>query len=238
MRVGKPLAAVVLTLGLSAGAARAVCAPVDHAHAQWSVMLARWVSGGSVDYAGIKREAEGQLTSYLEILSGTCATDYQTWSRAQRIAFWINTYNAFTVRLILDHYPVTSIRKIGWLPLAAFRERFIPMPGLKGGKISLNEIEHDTLRAHFREPRIHFALSLDYSREDAATYLRSNRLPWKQLHEPGGFEGRLAKELGVMTAPLMIVVGADGRVVNRDIQLAELEDELKKLLSERVGRRE
>ena len=93
-----------------------------------------------------------------QTLSGACATDYETWPRNDRIAFWINAYNAFTVRLILDHYPVTSIRKIGWLPLAAFRERFIPMPGLKGRTISLDEIEDDTLRAQFREPRIHFAL--------------------------------------------------------------------------------
>lgn len=81
-------------------------------------------------------------------------------------------------------------------------------------------------------------VNLDFNRDEAVSYLRSNNLPWQQLYEPGGFDGRLAKELGVMTAPLMIVVGADGRVVNRDVQLAELEDELKKLLSERVSRRE
>jgi hypothetical protein len=80
------------------------------------------------------------------------------WGRAERIAFWINTYNAFTVKLVLDHYPIASIRTIGWLPGAAFRERFIPMPGLKGGNVSLDDIENGTLRADFREPRIHFAL--------------------------------------------------------------------------------
>ena len=55
--------------------------------------------------------------------------------------------------------------------------------------------------------------------------MKSNKLPWQQLHESGGFEGRLAKEMGVMTAPLMILVGADGKVVNRDVQLTDLEDE-------------
>src|SRR5207249_4677467 len=44
------------------------------------------------------------------------ADDYARWSRAERLAFWINAYNAFTVKLVLDHYPITSIRKIGWLP--------------------------------------------------------------------------------------------------------------------------
>ena len=73
--------------------------------------------------------------------------DYEQWDVAAVIAFWINAYNAFTIRLILDHYPIASIRSIGLLPLAAFRERFIPMDGLKGGTISLNDIENDTLRS-------------------------------------------------------------------------------------------
>jgi hypothetical protein len=81
-------------------------------------------------------------------------------------------------------------------------------------------------------------VNLDYDQNAVVSYLQSNRMPWQQLYESGGFDGRLARELGVMTAPLMILVGADGKVVNRDIQLAELEDELKELLSERVGQRD
>ena len=46
------------------------------------------------------------------------------------------------MKLALDHYPIASIRRIGWLPGAAFRERFIPMPGLKGGNVSLDDIEN------------------------------------------------------------------------------------------------
>ena len=80
-------------------------------------------------------------------------------------------------------------------------------------------------------------VNLDYNRDDVVSYLRSNPLPWQQLYEPSGFEGRLATEMGVMTAPLMMLVGPDGKVVSRDIQLAELETELKKLTSERVSRR-
>jgi hypothetical protein len=109
-------------------------------------------------YAALKREGMPQLTAYLDALSSACADDYRMWTRAQRLAFWINAYNAFTVKLILDHYPITSIRRIGWLPGAAFREDFIPMPGLKGGTVSLDDIEHRTLRSDFREPRIHVAL--------------------------------------------------------------------------------
>ncbi len=153
-RVGH-LVPTLLFWGASAGAA---CPPVDHEHAAWTAILARWVRNGEVAYAALERDGRSQLEGYLAGLSGACADDYQTWSRAQRLAFWINAYNAFTVKLILDHYPVTSIRKIGWLPGAAFRQAFIPMPGLKGRLVSLDDIEHRTLRSDFREPRIHFAL--------------------------------------------------------------------------------
>lgn len=149
---------IVLAALLSIPAlASCTCAPIDHSHSAWNTILQQSVRDGQVAYAALKKN-DTPLQAYLKDLSATCATDYEGWSREQRLAFWINAYNAFTIRLILDHYPIASIRKIGWLPGAAFREKFIPMPGLKGGAISLNDIEHDTLRANFREPRIHFAL--------------------------------------------------------------------------------
>ena len=134
------------------------CPAFDHTHGAWSALLQRWTSDGGVDYAGFQQEGRAPLEAYLKKLSETCAIDYEKWSREQRLAFWINAYNAFTVKLIVDHYPISSIRKIGWLPAAAFRRQFIPMPGLKGAVISLDDIENGTLRADFREPRIHFAL--------------------------------------------------------------------------------
>ncbi len=156
--MGRLLITLGLALGLSASVARAACPPVDHTHAAWTGILDRWIVAGGVDYAGLKRDGQAQLDAYLAMLSGACANDYAGWTNDEKLAFWINAYNAFTVGLILKHYPMESIRTIGWLPLAAFREPFIPMPGLKGGNVSLNDIEHGTLRSAFREPRIHFAL--------------------------------------------------------------------------------
>jgi hypothetical protein len=158
MPLGRLLRAVVAALAVSTSTADAACASVDHRHAPWTAILERWVSNGRVDYAGLQRTDRARLTAYLRDLSGACAADYRRWTREERIAFWINAYNAFTVQLVLDHYPIDSIRRIGWLPGAAFRRAFIPMAGTKGGPISLDDIEHGTLRRDFAEPRIHFAL--------------------------------------------------------------------------------
>jgi hypothetical protein len=155
----RAVASLVVALALAfASGARADCPPVDPSHAQWTALLARRLERGLVDYAGLLREDRAALDDYLAALSATCRADYERWTPQERIAFWLNAYNAFTVKLILDHYPIASIREIGWLPGAAFRRQFIPMPGLRGGSISLDEIEHGTLRREFAEPRIHFAL--------------------------------------------------------------------------------
>jgi thiol-disulfide isomerase/thioredoxin len=73
-------------------------------------------------------------------------------------------------------------------------------------------------------------VNLDNDAKDAAGYLKTKTLSWPQLYEPGGLDGRLASELGILTLPTMILVGKDGKVVNRNIHAAELDAELKKLL--------
>lgn len=72
-------------------------------------------------------------------------------------------------------------------------------------------------------------VNLDYTRSDLMAYLKENRLPWPQLYEAGGFESRFARELGVVTVPLMMLIGPDGNVINNNIQAAEIDDALNKL---------
>ena len=72
-------------------------------------------------------------------------------------------------------------------------------------------------------------VNLDYSRDKLVEYLKENRLPWKQLYEPGGFDSRLASDLGVVTVPLMLLIGPDGKVISSNIRAEEIEAELKKL---------
>ena len=111
------------------------CSALDNTHGKWSAILGEYVTGGQLDYHALKTGDRAALDDYLGDLSSACAPDYVAASTEEKLAFWINAYNAFTIALILDHYPIASIRKIGWLPGAAFRESFIPMANLKGGNI-------------------------------------------------------------------------------------------------------
>ena len=78
-------------------------------------------------------------------------------------------------------------------------------------------------------------VSLDSSREEVAKYLKEQKVPWKQVFEPGGFDSRLANEMGVITVPLLILVDEKGQGVTANVMTAELETELKKLLGPRVA---
>jgi len=139
-------------------AASPPCATFDHEHRAWTHLLERYVRDGRVDYAGLHRDARPALASYRDALSAVSRTCYAEWTREQRLAFWINAYNANAVELVLEHYPVRSIRAIGWVPGSAFRTTFIPMKDLAGGELSLDDIENGHLRKEFGEPRIHFAI--------------------------------------------------------------------------------
>jgi hypothetical protein len=130
----------------------------DHDHTTWTHLLQRFVRDGLVDYRGMKAEGAVELDAYLRQLASVTAGQYATWASEERLAFWINAYNAYTVRLVLDHYPLRSIRSIGLLPGAAFRKDFIPMEALRGRKLSLDDVEHQILRRELDEPRIHFAI--------------------------------------------------------------------------------
>lgn len=127
------------------------------AHDLWGDMLKKHVtSDGDVDYQQWKNDST-RLSSYLNDLSKHPPSD--NWSEEEKLAYWINAYNAFTVKLILDHYPVGSIKDIKQgIPLvnSVWDIKFFQI----GGKdLDLNTIEHGILRKDFDEPRIHFAIN-------------------------------------------------------------------------------
>ncbi|RMF25420.1 MAG: DUF547 domain-containing protein [Bacteroidetes bacterium] len=121
-------------------------------HAEWDFLLRRFVNTqGRVNYAALKKE-EHKLDNYLSILrENPPAPD---WSKGEQLAYWINAYNAFTVKLILEHWPVSSITKLhGGKP---WDVKWIQ---LGDKKYSLNQIENEIIRPKFKEPRIHFAVN-------------------------------------------------------------------------------
>lgn len=104
---------------------------------------------GWVDYRALAADPT-QLDAYIGTLADA---PFDALGRDGKLAFLINAYNAFTLRLILDHYPVDSIKDI---PDA---ERWDAVRWELAGKAySLNQIEHELIRPKFKEPRIHFAL--------------------------------------------------------------------------------
>jgi hypothetical protein len=126
----------------------------DHSHLGFDLLLKKHVKNGMVDYKGIKIEEE-KLNIYLSELSSVSLKDYSAFTKEEKLSFLINAYNAFTIKLILDNYPLKSIRKIGFLPGAAWKTDFF---SLLGEKRNLDWIEHSKLRVDFEEPRIHFAI--------------------------------------------------------------------------------
>ncbi|HKB16913.1 MAG TPA: DUF547 domain-containing protein, partial [Planctomycetota bacterium] len=129
----------------------------DARHVGWDQALREFVKEGLVDYAGFKAR-DGSLRGYLEGLASIPADKFDALPRAERLAYWINAYNAFTVRLILDHYPVKSIKDIGGLFRSPFKKEFIALPNLRRELLSLDDIEHGILRPQFADPRVHFAI--------------------------------------------------------------------------------
>jgi hypothetical protein len=129
-------------------------------HKMWDDLLKKHVAAnGEVDYKGFQKD-EVVLGSYLKLLSDN-APNETTWSQNEQIAYWINVYNAFTVKLVLQHYPLESIRDLGskiQIPFVntAWDIKFIK---IGGAEFDLNNIEHGILRAKFDEPRVHFALN-------------------------------------------------------------------------------
>lgn len=127
-------------------------------HQQYDQLLQQYVDeDGMVNYQGLKAE-RANLKSYLSVLENN--PPKESWTQDQKLAYWINAYNAFTLELILEHYPVKSIKEIGStikIPFVstAWDVKFI---NIGDEEYDLNNIEHGIIRKEFDEPRIHFAL--------------------------------------------------------------------------------
>ncbi len=130
-------------------------------HTAWDRILERYVvpdeSGiNRFNYRGVTPEDQKALDSYLGRLQKLKVSGL---ARRQQLAYWINLYNAKTVHIVLNHYPVTSIRKIHlgrFLKRGPWKARVLKV---EDKPLSLNDIEHRILRPIWRDPRIHYALN-------------------------------------------------------------------------------
>ncbi|MBX7240874.1 MAG: DUF547 domain-containing protein [Bacteroidia bacterium] len=123
----------------------------DLSHSVFNNLLKKYVSStGKVDYKGIKSEKD-KLYEYLEVLEAN--PPQQSWDRNKRLAYWINAYNANTIKMIIENYPTSSITKITAKPW----DQAIAKIGDK--TYTLNQIENEIIRPTFKEPRIHFAVN-------------------------------------------------------------------------------
>lgn len=126
----------------------------DHSHVRYTEILAAHVdSEGFVDYAGLKTDPD-PLGRYIDTLGAVEKSEFDRWSQDQQLAFLINLYNAQTLKLVIDHHPVTGIKGIGGIR-GPWKIKVVP---LWGRKKSLDQLEHEIIRPNYSEPRIHFAL--------------------------------------------------------------------------------
>jgi hypothetical protein len=152
VRTALALALAGVTLGAAA---------FDQAHTPYAKVIREFVQQPYVDYSALKK-GRAALDASIDAFAQPSSAEEQGWPREQRLAFWINAYNAFTLRAIVDHYPIkgswfsfqprNSIRQIDgvWTTMAW---------QAAGRRVTLDDIEHKILRAELKEPRIHFAIN-------------------------------------------------------------------------------
>ncbi len=132
----------------------------DIDHSTWGSFLSRYVSTGAngvnlVNYGGVTPGDKQVLKSYIASLEAAQPT---AMNRDAAMAYWINLYNAKTVDLIIDNYPVKSIKKVGggFFNTGPWDDKVVTV---EGRALSLNDIEHGILRPIWNDPRIHYAVN-------------------------------------------------------------------------------
>jgi hypothetical protein len=136
-----------------------------------------------VDYAGLKARPD-DLNAYVALLGRISPVSHPDHfpARVDSLAYWINAYNAFVLKGVVDHYPVKSVRDIK--ALFGFFSRTGFTAG--GRTCTLNDIEHETLRKVFQDPRIHAAIN--------CASVGCPRLPQRAFW-PQGLDARLEEEI-------------------------------------------
>ena len=129
---------------------------------QWNMMLDKYLNDPDAiglarfNYGALHANADDRaaLAAYIETLEGT---DVAALSTDEAIAFWANLYNAVTIKVVIDNYPVKSIREIksGWRA-GPWKRNLVTV---NGKSLSLDDIEHDILRKQYPSPLLHYMVN-------------------------------------------------------------------------------
>jgi len=130
-------------------------------HAAWDALLARYISRSAdgvnlFAYGRVSPDDRKRLKDYIVNLE---TVRVSALPLPAQMAFWINLYNAKTIDIVLDHYPVKSIRDIslgGLFTIGPWKQKNMMV---EGKSLSLDNVEHDILRKQWRDPRIHYAVN-------------------------------------------------------------------------------
>ncbi len=129
-------------------------------HSAWNTWLTRFVAKGEdginrIAYDQVSAPSRDALQGYIQ---GLAATKISAYNRAEQFAYWVNLYNALTVDVVLENYPVKSIREIksGFFSSGPWGLKLI---NVEGEDLSLDDIEHRILRPIWQDPRIHYAVN-------------------------------------------------------------------------------
>lgn len=130
-------------------------------HSAWAAFLDEYLvddhpsAVNRVEYAGVSPEDRRSLDGYVAMLEQTAVSEL---NRDEQLAYWINLYNATTVKLILDNYPVDSIRDIKPGPFAS-GPWDMDLLEVEGETLTLNDVEHRIIRPIWQDNRIHYAVN-------------------------------------------------------------------------------
>lgn len=146
---------LIITTLISCLSAIASVQALDHSHAMLDAVLGKYANSSGVNYAGLKNDS-ASLNAYLDTLAAVPEAEFKGYSKEQQMAMLINLYNAATLKLVIDHYPVKSIKDISASSGGPWKQSVVR---LFGKKQTLDHVEHDLLRPKYKDPRIHFAVN-------------------------------------------------------------------------------
>ena len=155
-RLSVAIVAMLVATMSAMSPARAAAAGTNGAPSAESLasVLTKHLTNNLVRYAALKKDSR-ELDEFLGSAAAVTRKQFDAWPQSDQIAFLLNVYNAATLKLVTDNYPVTSIKKIGGWFSTPWKQEVVR---LFGKTTTLDEVEHGMLRARYTEPRIHFAL--------------------------------------------------------------------------------